>query len=188
MQFLKSAAKMGSLVKIKFMSRGFVKEEDQEEAPFIPPRASLPAGVTNYVTPEGHKQLLEEREELEKERRELNIESEKERRHATAIINGKLNLLNERIASARVLQPEDQPKDVVRFGAKVSFKFLAGTLKKKEQIFKIVGVDEADIKAHKIAFLAPLARALTGKKLGETVTVQMGGKLQELEILNISYE
>lgn len=169
------------------MSRGFVKEEDQEEAPFIPPRASLPAGVTNYVTPQGHKQLLEEREELERERRELDIESDKERRHATAILDGKLNLLNERLNSARILDPKEQPKDEVRFGASVSFTFLAGTQKGKEQTFQIVGVDEADIKARKIAFLAPLARALTGKKVGETVTVQMGGKLQELKITGISY-
>jgi len=39
------------------MSRGFVKEEDQEEPPFVPPRASLPAGVENYVTEEGYKAL-----------------------------------------------------------------------------------------------------------------------------------
>ena len=43
------------------MSRGFVKEEDQEEAPFIPPRAALPAGVTNYVTPLGLKALQREK-------------------------------------------------------------------------------------------------------------------------------
>lgn len=169
------------------MSRGFVKEEDQEEAPFIPPRASLPSGVTNYVTPQGHKQLLNEREELEKERRELDIDSDKEKRHATAVINGKLNLLNERISTARILDPLEQPKDEVRFGAKVSFRFLAGTQKGKEQNFQIVGVDEADIKVRKIAFLAPLARALTGKKIGETATVQMGGKLQELEVTKIYY-
>ena len=46
------------------MSRGFVKEDDQEEAPFIPPRASLPAGVTNYVTARGMQLLLEERTQL----------------------------------------------------------------------------------------------------------------------------
>ena len=46
------------------MSRGFVKEEDQEEAPFIPPRAALPPGVTNYVTPQGYQELIKEREDL----------------------------------------------------------------------------------------------------------------------------
>jgi len=35
------------------MSRGFVREDDQEEAPFIAPRAALPAGAVNYVTPRG---------------------------------------------------------------------------------------------------------------------------------------
>ncbi|MCC8358636.1 GreA/GreB family elongation factor [Salinimicrobium sediminilitoris] len=169
------------------MSRGFVKEEDQEEAPFIPPRAALPPGVTNYVTPQGHRQLLEEREELEKERKNLDISSDKDKRHATAVIDGKLNLLNERLGSARILKPEEQPKDEVRFGATVSFYFLPGSQKGKEQSFTIVGVDEADVKQGKIAFLAPLAKALTGKKSGETAKVQMGGELQELEILTISY-
>lgn len=42
------------------MSRGFIKEDDQEEVPMVPPRAFLPAGVPNFVTPFGMKQLLEE--------------------------------------------------------------------------------------------------------------------------------
>ena len=169
------------------MSRGFVKEEDQEEAPFIPPRAALPAGVTNYVTPQGHKQLLEEREALENERKNLDQSSDKEKRHAQAVLDGKLNLLNERIQSARILDPKEQQKDMVRFGATVEFKTLSGTSEATEQKFTIVGVDEANIKHQKMAFLAPLARALTGKKVGETTRVQLDGKQQELEILKIYY-
>ena len=169
------------------MSRGFVKEEDQEEAPFIPPRASLPAGVTNYVTPQGHRQLLQERETLEEQRKDLDITSDKDKRHATAVIDGKLNLLNERIASARILDPKEQAQDEVRFGAIVTFKFLTGNQKAQVQTFEIVGVDEANIKARKIAFLAPLAKALTGKKAGEKAEVMMAGKVQELEILSINY-
>lgn len=169
------------------MSRGFVKEDDQEEAPFIPPRAALPPGATNYVTPRGHRLLLEERQKLEDSRRNLDISSDKEKRHATAVIDGKLNLLNERIASARILDPKDQPKEEIRFGARVKFKFLTGSQSNSEQEFTIVGVDEADIKQQKIAFLAPLARALTGKKEGETAEVMMGGKIQKLEILEITY-
>ena len=169
------------------MSRGFVKEEDQEEAPFIPPRAALPAGVTNYVTPAGYEELMEERTSLEKERRSLDISSDKEKRHATAVINGKLNLLNDRIASARILKPEDQPTDEVRFGATVSFKDISGKQKGVINKFQIVGVDEADIKQQKIAFLAPLAKALTGKKVGETTQVNMAGELRELEIVEIRY-
>jgi len=40
------------------MSRGFVKEDDQEEVPMVPPRAYLPQGVPNYVSPSGMNELL----------------------------------------------------------------------------------------------------------------------------------
>ncbi len=53
------------------MSRGFVKEGDQEEIPMVPPRAYLPDGVVNYVTRTGMDQLLEERERLTDERNSL---------------------------------------------------------------------------------------------------------------------
>ena len=49
------------------MSRGFVKEGDQEEVPMVLPRAFLPSGTPNYVTPEGLKKLLDEMESLKKE-------------------------------------------------------------------------------------------------------------------------
>ena len=51
------------------MSRGFVKEGDQEEVPMVTPRAYLPAGVENFVTPEGLQELREEREAGLEERR-----------------------------------------------------------------------------------------------------------------------
>ncbi len=169
------------------MSRGFVKEDDQEEAPFIPPRAALPAGVTNYVTPRGYEQLVKERENLEEKISNLNIENEKERRHARATFTGSLNLLNERIGTARILKPSEQPREEVRFGAQVSFKFTDGKRKGSIQKFQLVGVDEANIKENKIAFVAPLANALTGKKKGELAEVTMGGEIQHLEILEIEY-
>ena len=49
------------------MSRGFVKEGDQEEVPMVLPRAFLPSGTPNYVTPEGLKKLQDEMESLKKE-------------------------------------------------------------------------------------------------------------------------
>ncbi len=169
------------------MSRGFVKEDDQEEAPFIPPRAALPSGEINYVTPEGYDKLLKEKSTIGKEIADLEIEEGKERRHSLTILNGKLNLLNARISSARILNPKDQSQDEVRFGAKVVFKFLTGDQKGSLKEFQIVGVDEADIKINKIAFVAPLAKALTGKKIGEITEVFMAGKIQELEIVSIEY-
>ncbi|MDT0641777.1 GreA/GreB family elongation factor [Zunongwangia sp. F363] len=166
------------------MSRGFVKEEDQEEAPIIPPRAALPAGATNYVTPAGMQQLQEEKKELEQERASLNMKDETEKRRAQAVIDGKLKLLNERINSARVLQPKEQAQDEVRFGAEVEYLDLD---KNQEQKFQIVGVDEANVKNRKIAFVAPIARALTGKKAGETAEFKLGPEVRKLKVQKINY-
>lgn len=164
------------------MSRGFVKEEDQEEAPLIPPRAALPEGVINYVTPIGYDALLLEKVNLEAERKNLGSENETERRRAAAVIDGKLNLLKERIASAHILNPKEQSQDVVRFGALVVF-----SMNGCRQEFQIVGVDEADVKKQKIAFVAPIARAVTGKKVGEKPVFKLGNETRILEIVKITY-
>ncbi len=169
------------------MSRGFVKEGDQEEAPFIPPRAALPPGEINYVTPAGMESLIGEREELEKERTQNRSANDTERRHHTMLIDGKLNLLNERISSARILDPATQPKDEVRFGAIVSIENLSGPMKGKTMKLNIVGVDEADLKKQKIAFVAPLARAAMGKKKDEEFELQLGEEKRRMRVVKIAY-
>lgn len=169
------------------MSRGFVKEDDQEEAPFIPPRAAIPKGVINYVTPFGLEQLLQERDSIENKLVNIQIDNDKEKRHVRATLTGSLNLLNERISSARVIKIEDQPKEEVRFGASVKFQFMTGKQPGEEKTFQLVGVDEANIKENKIAFVAPLAVALTGKKRGEIARISLGGTNKDLKIIEITY-
>jgi len=164
------------------MSRGFVKEDDQEEAPIIPPRAALPAGETNYVTPNGLKELKNEEEALIEERANLDKQNDTERRRAQAVIDGKLKLLRERISTARLLKPEEQPADEVRFGALVEL-----LQNGNKQEFQIVGVDEANVKKQKIAFVAPIAKAVTGKKVGDKVDFKLGEETRKLEILKITY-
>jgi len=58
------------------MSRGFVKEDDQEEVPMVPQRAYLPPGVSNFATPAGMDQLLSEREMPMQEEENLSIANE----------------------------------------------------------------------------------------------------------------
>jgi len=166
------------------MSRGFVKEEDQEEAPVIPPRAALPNGVTNYVTPFGYEALEKEQRDLESERANTTSENETESRRAKAVIDGKLKLLAERRASARIIHPNQQPEDEVRFGAKVKLK---NHTTNSIQQFQIVGVDEANVKQQKIAFVAPIAKAVTGLKVGEKAEFKLGTETRILEILDITY-
>ena len=104
------------------MSRGFVKEEDQEDIPFVAPRAHLPEGITNYVTQNGMNELLLEKQAFSDEKEDLNITNEKERRIAINHINAKLQLLINRIATAKIVDLSKQPQDEIRFGAWVTLK------------------------------------------------------------------
>ena len=166
------------------MSRGFVKEDDQEEVPMVPQRAYLPPGVSNFVTPAGMDQLLSEKEMLMQEKEDLNITSENEKRIALNYINAKLQLLNNRIAEARVIAPNEQPQDEIRFGAMVTLNTEgSGNI----QSFQIVGVDEANIARGKISFISPLAKALINKKTGDKVTLKRDREYIIYEIMDISY-
>ncbi|SEA03056.1 GreA/GreB family elongation factor [Bizionia paragorgiae] len=166
------------------MSRGFVKEDDQEEVPMVPPRADLPSGIINYVTPIGLDALLQERETLISEREHLDSINEKEKRIATNHINAKLQLLNNRIATAKVMNLEKQPQNEVRFGAFVTLKIGgAPTLQK----YQIVGVDEADIAKGRIAFISPIAKLLVNKKVGDQAILKLAHGERVFEIVDISY-
>jgi transcription elongation factor GreB len=164
------------------MSRGFIKEDDQEEVPMVPQRAFLPEGVTNFVIPAGMDQLLAEKKMLLEERDNLSISNENEKRIAVNFINAKLQLLNNRIASARLVNPGDQPENEIRFGATVTLKTSS-----EVQTFQIVGVDEADIAKGKISFLSPLSRLLINKKTGDKVVLKQAGKDILFEIAGITY-
>ena len=165
------------------MSRGFVKEDDQEEIPLVPPRADLPAGTENFVTENGMKALLAEKENLLAEQEKLDASQEKEYRIAFNHINAKLQLLNERIASAKIIDSSKLPQDEVHFGATVTFKNSAN----KAQTFQIVGVDEANVSKGKISFTTPLAKALMLKKVGEKATLKLADRENIFEILEIKY-
>lgn len=167
------------------MSRGFVREGDQEEVPLVPQRAYLPQGVANFVTPEGMDQLLKEKEELISERDNLVISNENEKRITTNFLNAKLQLLGERIAEARVIENTGQPPHEITFGATVTLK--TGTTA-NVQTFKIVGVDEADISSGKISFISPLAKVLLNKKTGDKVTLKRDREDIVFEIIKIVYE
>jgi len=166
------------------MSRGFVKEDDQEEVPLVPKRAFLPPGVTNFVTQDGMNQLLAEKEMLVNEKNNLNSANENEKRIALNYINAKLQLLNSRIAEAKIINLNEQPQNEIRFGATITLRTEAS---KKIQTFQIVGVDEADISKGKVSFVSPIARVLINKKTGDKVVLKQTGKDIVFEVINIVY-
>lgn len=152
------------------MSRAFVNEDDQRGAPFVPPRADLPAGVPNYVTNSGMQQLLEEKELLLTKLKELGASEDHEKVNTLNIVNIQLQMLESRINSAQVISSEGQQSDEIRFGS--TFVLRIGESPKLQK-FRIVGVDEADVKLGKISFISPLARALMHKKVNDSVILKL---------------
>ena len=82
----------------------------------------------------------------------------------------------QRLASAQVAPAPDGSK--VAFGTRVTF-----VRDRVERTVKLVGHDEADPKADRIAFTAPLARALMGAEVGDEV--EFAGSGEPLEIVAI---
>lgn len=91
--------------------------------------------------------------------------------------------LEERIATAELVDPPPGASEIVRFGARVQVQSAAG----ETRAYQIVGVDEADAAAGLVAFVSPLARALLGRRVGDTALVAAPRGEEELTILGIAY-
>ena len=156
------------------MSRGFVKEGDQEEVPMILPRAFLPSGTPNYVTPEGLKRLQDEMESLKKEWTDAGSN------YVTKnYLDAKMRLLSERINSAVLIDNTKANPDVVSFGMYVKY---------NDKVIRIVGVDEADASKGLISFISPIAKALIGKKKGDKFEIKVPRGTEIVEIFEISQQ
>jgi transcription elongation factor GreB len=160
------------------MSKAFTKEDSALDELVVAPRPPLPAGVPNYVTPRGLELLRAERHALETARAALRALPDAAAR--LAALAARFAELEQRIASAQCVEPV-AGASVVRFGAHVTLLDDAG----REQRYQIVGVDEAEPGAGKIAFLAPLAKALLGARVGESVRLKKPGGTEELELVAI---
>lgn len=167
-------------------SKAFTSEETPDDPIVVPPRAPLPPGVPNYVTARGLGLLRTELAGLERERSGLPDaaidDSERDRRRK--VLGVRIAELTRRIASAALVDPRRQTRDEVRFGATVTVRDEDGAPAR----YTIVGVDEAAPAEGRIAFLAPLARALTGLAVGDTARLETGAGPQELVVEAIAYD
>jgi transcription elongation factor GreB len=167
------------------VSKAFTKDDDQDAPPLVPRRPPLPAGVPNYVTPRGLKALRAELAELVTELAHTRADlDEPERVRSAAALGERIAELEVRIGSAELVAAPEPPPNEVRFGARVSVRNQAGV----ERTYQLVGVDEANASEGRIAFLAPLARALLGKRVGESVLLRTPHGEEELEIVHLEYE
>jgi transcription elongation factor GreB len=164
------------------VSKAFTSEETADDPVIIRARPPLPAGVPNYVTARGLGLLREELAALERERTAL--EGALTARDRLPPLQARIGELTARITGAVPIDPTSGgPAEVVRFGATVAVRDGAG----RQRRYQIVGVDEANARQGRLAFVSPLARALLGRRVGDAVVVQTPGAEQELEILAVEY-
>ncbi len=164
------------------MSRAFAKDDGPDEPPVVAPRAPLPAGVANYVTPRGLALLHAERDALAAERTSADADhsDERERSRRLTVVAARQTALAERLARVQLVEP--RPSATARFGATVTYR--AGDA---ETTVTIVGVDEADAAAGLVAFTAPVARALTAAVAGDTVDIRTAAGTDRAYVLSVVY-
>ena len=105
-------------------------------------------------------------------------------RERQSFIEGRIAELEEIVASAEVIDPSSLSGEHVKFGAHV---WLVDEESEKESTYQIVGVHEADIKGGRLSISSPLAKALIGKKVGDTVSVTAPSGDRSYEILGIKF-
>jgi transcription elongation factor GreA len=103
-------------------------------------------------------------------------------REKQSFIEGRIAELEAKVGAAEVIEPPTSGERVT-FGSTVLLEDEAG----KEVRYQIVGSDETDPTRGRISILAPLARTLIGKKVGDTVTAQLPGGTKTFSILKANF-
>jgi len=165
------------------MSRAFVKESDEELAANDLPERPLSA-EPNYVTAHGLEALRERLKELNDERDRLTAAAEPMAKQRLLEVKRDIRYFGAQIERATLVSPAGQPRDEVHFGALVTIRDEHGN----RHIFHIVGDDEADVAAGSISWASPLAKAMIGAKVGDTVKWQRPAGASETEIVAIRYD
>jgi len=97
---------------------------------------------------------------------------------------GRIAELEDKLSRAEVIDVSKLSGSTVMFGATVT---LVDEDTEEKKIYQIVGESEADVKAGKVSITSPTARALIGKKKGDTVEVNTPGGGKSYEILKVSF-
>lgn len=151
------------------MSVAFRRESDEEH---LEPKFELPIPPgPNLVTPRGAAMIAARMEELEAA---VAAGGDEETLKA---LKRDLRYWRTRHATAQVMAAADGQK--AAFGTRVTYRLNEGA----PVAVEIVGDDEADPKARRIAFSSPIARALIGAEEGEYV--DFGGKDEAIEIVSV---
>lgn len=152
------------------------------------------------ITPKGHAKMEAELKHMRAVERPAIIEAIAEARahgdlsenaeYAAAkekqsFIEGRIAELEDKLARAEVIDITSLSPDTVKFGATVK---LVDEDTEEESTYQIVSEYEADLKQGQISITAPIAKALIGKKKGESVEVKTPKGTKAYEILSIQYK
>jgi transcription elongation factor GreA len=97
---------------------------------------------------------------------------------------GRIAELEDRLSRAEVIDISKLSGNSVMFGATVT---LVDQDTEGEKRYQIVGENEADVKSGKVSITSPIARALIGKKIGDTVEVNTPGGGKSYEVVNVAF-
>jgi len=151
-----------------------------------------------YLTPEGHRKLIEELENLKTvRRRQISKELEKARGHgdisenaeydaakdAQAHNEAKISELEFKLAHASIIDSASMSSDEVLIGAKVMLKDMDTG---EELEYTLVSEMEADYAQGKISILSPVGKGLMNKKTGEVAEITIPAGILKYKILKIS--
>ena len=101
-----------------------------------------------------------------------------------SFIEGRIADLENKISRAEIINTKKLKSNKIIFGATVT---LGEVGKKKQVVYQIVGTEEADVESGKISISSPLARALLGKSVDDSVEVYSHGGSKEYEVENIEF-
>jgi transcription elongation factor GreA len=107
-------------------------------------------------------------------------------REQQGFIEGRIQEIEFKLGNAEIIDVASMPKTgKVIFGATVDIEDEDTGAK---VTYQVVGEDEADIRANRISFGSPIARALIGKEQGDVVEVAAPGGTRSFEIIAVRYE
>ena len=98
---------------------------------------------------------------------------------------GRIAELEDKLSRAEVIDVSKLSGDTIKFGARVT---LLDEDTEQERAYQIVGDTEADVKSGRISISSPIARALIGKKVGDSVEVAAPGGARSYEVVKVAFD
>ncbi|WP_075215361.1 transcription elongation factor GreA [Mongoliimonas terrestris] len=97
---------------------------------------------------------------------------------------GRISDLEDMLSRAEVIDVSKLSGTTIKFGATVT---LVDEDTEEEKTYQIVGDAEADVKEGRISISSPIARALIGKSVGDSVEVTAPGGARAYEVLQVAF-